>query len=105
MDFGKKLKDLRESKGLGVNQLAVKSGVSASNISRFENGQRKGPTLETVKKLSKALGVSISYFEDDTLKPAEIIAAHIDENIIEEQIEEIIDYIEFIKQKNAKNKE
>lgn len=103
MDFGKKLKDLRKSKGLGVNQLALKSGLSASTISRFETGQRKGPTLETVKKLSKALGVSISYFDDDTSGPAEIIAAHIDEDIIEEQIDDIINYIEFIKQKNVKH--
>lgn len=64
MEFGEKLKKLRTSKGLGVNQLAVKSGVSASQISRFEKGERKDPTLETLKKLASALGVSISYFEE-----------------------------------------
>lgn len=65
MEFGEKLKILREQKRLGVNQLALKSGVSASQISRFENGQRKDPTLETVRKLASALGVSISYFSED----------------------------------------
>ncbi|MBO1307733.1 helix-turn-helix transcriptional regulator [Enterococcus sp. 669A] len=105
MNFGKKLKALRESKGLGVNQLALKSGVSASNISRLEKGERKDPTLETVKKLSKALGVSISYFEDEATHPADRIAAHIDENIVAEQLEDIINYIEFVKQKNVKPKE
>ncbi|MGM0214179.1 helix-turn-helix domain-containing protein [Enterococcus sp. AZ109] len=105
MDFGTKLKALRNSKGFGVNQLALKSGVSASNISRFERGERKDPTLETVKKLAKALGVSISYFEDDTIHPADRIAAHLDEHIIEEQLEDIINYIEFIKQKNPPSKE
>ncbi|MGG5358578.1 MULTISPECIES: helix-turn-helix domain-containing protein [unclassified Enterococcus] len=64
MEFGEKLKKLRTSKGLGVNQLAIKSGVSASQISRFEKGERKDPTLETLKKLASALGVSISYFEE-----------------------------------------
>ncbi|WP_373749642.1 helix-turn-helix domain-containing protein, partial [Jeotgalibaca porci] len=58
MEFGEKLKYLRESRGYGVNQLALKSGVSASQISRFESGERKDPTLETVKKLASALGIS-----------------------------------------------
>ncbi|MDQ8500180.1 helix-turn-helix transcriptional regulator [Enterococcus faecium] len=66
MEFGEKLKKLRTFRGLGVNQLALKSGVSASQISRFEKGERKDPTLETLKKLSTALGVSISYFEENS---------------------------------------
>lgn len=66
MEFGEKLKKLRTSRGLGVNQLALKSGVSASQISRFEKGERKDPTLETLIKLSTALGVSISYFEENS---------------------------------------
>ena len=73
MEFGEKLKKLRTSKGLGVNQLALKSGVSASQISRFEKGERKDPTLETLKKLSLALGVSISYFEENSPVKTELI--------------------------------
>ena len=38
MEFGEKLKELRSSRGVGVNQLELKSGVSASQISRFEKG-------------------------------------------------------------------
>jgi len=71
MTFGEKLKQLRESKKLGVNQLALKSGVSASQISRFEKGERKEPTLETVEKLAVALGVSISYFSSEENKDAD----------------------------------
>ncbi|EMF0282709.1 helix-turn-helix transcriptional regulator [Enterococcus hirae] len=73
MEFGEKLKKLRTSKGLGVNQLALKSRVSASQISRFEKGERKDPTLETLKKLSLALGVSISYFEENSPVKTELI--------------------------------
>jgi transcriptional regulator with XRE-family HTH domain len=73
MEFGEKLKALRTSKGFGVNQLALKSGVSASQISRFEKGERKDPTLETLKKLSIALGVSISYFEEHSPVSTETI--------------------------------
>ena len=80
MEFGEKLKELRTSKGLGVNQLALKSGVSASQISRFEKGERKDPTLETLKKLSVALGVSISYFEENSPVNVDLIPDWANEN-------------------------
>ena len=41
MDFGSRLKELRLAKKYGVNQLALKSGVSSAQISRYENGKRK----------------------------------------------------------------
>lgn len=69
MEFGEKLRQLRTSRGFGVNQLALKSGVSASQISRFEKGERKDPTLETLKKLASALGVSISFFDSNNDVP------------------------------------
>lgn len=102
MEFGEKLKYLRESRGYGVNQLALKSGVSASQISRFESGERKDPTLETVKKLASALGISISYFEnnENINEKSLTVAAHIDENVTEDEMNDIINYIDFIKQKH-----
>lgn len=102
--FGKKLKILRELRGYGVNQLSLKSGVSSSQISRFENGERNDPTFRTVNKLSKALGVSISYFEESSSaidEKIQKITAYVDENITEQQMNDILDYIEFIKQKNS----
>ena len=59
MEFGQYLKELRKSKKIGVNQLALKSGVSASQISRIESGKRKEPKIETIEKLSLALDVSM----------------------------------------------
>ncbi|MDT2703665.1 helix-turn-helix domain-containing protein [Enterococcus dongliensis] len=101
MEFGEKLKELREAKGYGVNQLAMKSGVSSSQISRFENGSRKDPTLETVKKLSKALNVSISYFEDEP-DATQTVAAHIDDDIDEDEMKEILNFIDYIKNRDKK---
>lgn len=54
-DFGRYLKELREKKGYGVNQLGTYSGVSATLISKIENGHRKKPKPETILKLSIAL--------------------------------------------------
>ncbi|WP_333603815.1 XRE family transcriptional regulator [Lactobacillus acetotolerans] len=57
MDFGNGLRELREKRRLGVNQLALKSGVSASQISRFENGKFSKPKPDTLRKLAIALDV------------------------------------------------
>lgn len=103
MTFGEKLKQIRESKGLGVNQLALKSGVNASQISRFENGKRKDPQMDTVKKLAKALDVSISELSGNgdskevKEKAPTLVAAHIDDDVSEEDMEDILNYIEFRK--------
>jgi transcriptional regulator with XRE-family HTH domain len=55
MNFGQALRKLRLEHHLGVNQLALKSGVSASQISRYENNTSTNPTTDTIKKLATAL--------------------------------------------------
>ncbi|WKF70505.1 S24 family peptidase [Pediococcus pentosaceus] len=55
MSFGTYLKKLREEKGLGLNQLSLKSGVSSSQISRLENGKMGTPKVSTIKKLAVGL--------------------------------------------------
>ncbi len=55
--IGAYIKELRESKNLGVNQLATYAGVSGAQISRIESGERKNPKPETLAKLAKALKV------------------------------------------------
>lgn len=57
MSFGSELKKIRLSRQLGVNQLALNSGVSASQISRFENGKKSNPKPSTLSKLAKGLKV------------------------------------------------
>lgn len=57
-EFGEYMKGLRESRGLGVNQLAAYSGVSPSLISKVENGVRGAPKPTVLKKLHKHLGVT-----------------------------------------------
>lgn len=85
--IGSVLKKLREQKGLGVNQLAAKSGVSASQISRIENGIQNSPTVETIKKLSAALhdsdGQLLKATLDATDKPSPLdrLIAHTSEHI------------------------
>lgn len=56
------LRQMRELRGLGVNQLALKSGVSNAEISRIENGKRKRPHPDTLTKLATALNVPVEEF-------------------------------------------
>ena len=55
--FGKKLKELRLRKGLSQGDVARILGVHRSYISGLERG-RRNPSLLTVHKVAKALGVS-----------------------------------------------
>ena len=55
--IGKKVKFFRTNEGLTQEKLAEKSGLSTSLVSKIERGQVK-PSLQTLVKLSKAVGVS-----------------------------------------------
>ena len=54
-----KIKHLREKKGLSQEKLARIADVSNNTIVNIESGKQKNPTIETVSKIAKALGVAI----------------------------------------------
>lgn len=58
--FAKRLKELRETKGLNQRELAAKIDVSNGSISYYEKCQRL-PDIETAYKLSEFFGVSSDY--------------------------------------------
>jgi len=49
----------RQKKGLSQAQLAARVGMSAPNISRFENSPAQNVTLGTLVKIARALGRSV----------------------------------------------
>lgn len=53
--FGVLLRELRESRGMTVNQLGIYSEVSPALISKIENGKRGTPKPDTIEKLAKGL--------------------------------------------------
>jgi len=57
MGFGKRLLTLRKEKGLTQQALSDKSGVHVVQIRRYENDAAQ-PSLEVIRKLSIALGVT-----------------------------------------------
>ena len=62
--LSKNLKKLREQKGLSQDRLAKLADVANNTIIKIEQGENINPTLETLKKVAKALEVSI----DDLIK-------------------------------------
>lgn len=59
LDFGTKLKALRNSKKLTLEQLAFESEMEISQVHRIEKG-KINPTLTTLNALARALGISLS---------------------------------------------
>ena len=69
MKVGEKTKDIREDKGWSLENLAIRTGLTSSEISQIEN-QMVSPSLGTLIKLAGALGVSLSrFFTEDTKEP------------------------------------
>ena len=58
--FAKRLKEMRESKGLTRKELGKASGVDPSLISRYESGER-APTADNLLKIAKTLECSTDY--------------------------------------------
>lgn len=54
-----KVKKLREKLGLSQEKLARLADVSNNTIINIESGKQQNPTVETIKKIANALGVSI----------------------------------------------
>ena len=59
LQFGNKLRDVRLKKKLSQGDIARILGVHRSYISGLERG-RRNPSLLTVHKVAKALGVSVN---------------------------------------------
>ncbi len=63
MHFGENIKSLRVAKGLSIRELAAKSGVSISQISKIETG-KVDTTATNLIRLANALDVSPSRIID-----------------------------------------
>ncbi len=56
------LRKAREDSGMTQGELAAKTGLQQSHISRLEKGEHS-PTQKTLKKIAEALGVETSFFD------------------------------------------
>lgn len=57
--FAKKIRELRNKKGLSQEKLARLANVSFVTIVKIESGESKHPTIQTMAGIARALDVSI----------------------------------------------
>ena len=57
--FGKRVRDLREARGLSQEELAFKAGMHRTYLGGIERGERN-PSLKNIAAIAEALGVSLS---------------------------------------------
>ncbi len=55
----RKVKQLREKLGLSQEKLARLADVSNNTVINIEAGKQDNPTIDTLKKVAKALNVSV----------------------------------------------
>ena len=101
--FGRRLKKLRERRNLKSKELAEIFQLAESTISGYENGHRK-PDMETLLKFADYFNVEINYFFGRDNKADGNLFFFDKEGLTEDEIDDIMNHIEYIKWKNSKNK-
>lgn len=109
MSLGSKLKDLRTSHKMTLQEMADAlnnrnrgSNFNKGRLSKWEHDSDE-PRLSSLKKVADLFNVSIDYFFDNSTNPienneaAETVAAHIDDDTPEEERQQIINFIENLK--------
>ncbi len=57
--FAKRIRELRNKKGLSQEKLARLADVSFTTIVKIESGDSKHPTIQTMVGIAKALDISL----------------------------------------------
>lgn len=97
--LGKRLKELRELKGLTQQELAGIMNLSQQTIGHYEVGRAK-PDADTLNLLATYFGTTVDYLLGRTniKQPIETIAAHHDgEDWTPEELEDIEKFKEFVR--------
>ncbi|EDT27502.1 helix-turn-helix domain-containing protein [Clostridium perfringens] len=106
-NFSKRLKQLRNEKGLTLDELKDALGTTKATLSRYENGLRE-PKIDFANKAANYFNVSLDYIlgvsdvrEVNELSTNESLAqkllAELEENNIEFTQEDIPDLIKAVK--------
>ncbi|AAY52819.1 gp33 [Listeria phage A500] len=92
--FGNRLKQLRKNTNKTQEDISKILGISRGAYSHIENG-RNEPDMETIVKLANIFEVSTDYLLGKSNNGlVDTIAAHIDADASEEDIKEILAYID-----------
>ena len=106
--LGERLKFLRQQTNKTQQQIADKLGITRAAYSHFEN-DRNQPDSDTIVRLAELFEVSTDYLLGrDEKKPVQdpnlLVAAHLDDNLTDKQLDEVQNFIKFIKERDHKKK-
>ncbi len=97
-NFNDNLKEARLRSGLSQKEVAENIGVAKSTYSLYESGNRE-PNVNTIKKIADCLNVSADTLLGLNDEPT-TLAAHFDgEEYTEDELNEIRQFAEFVKNK------
>lgn len=68
---GRRIRALRKAAGLSQDDLAAKAAMSRVFLSEVERG-RKTPSLETLERLGRVMGVALKAFVEDSRRPTAV---------------------------------
>lgn len=54
------IRKIRQKKGISQDRLSKKADLALNTIVKIETGESPNPTIETLEKIAKALGVSVT---------------------------------------------
>jgi transcriptional regulator with XRE-family HTH domain len=57
--IGENIRKLRQEKGISQDRLSKEADLALNTIVKIETGESSNPTVETLEKIAKALGVSV----------------------------------------------
>lgn len=94
---GSKIKELRKEHRMTQSDLAKKLNIGKSAISNYEAGYRM-PKQDLLFSLSELFGCSINdFFPSNEQNKTETVAAHMDDDLTEEEILKVQAYIAGLK--------
>ncbi|ARJ18316.1 MULTISPECIES: helix-turn-helix domain-containing protein [Staphylococcus] len=100
-EIGKLIKQLRKENNVSLTDFAKKIGVNKSTLSRYENGSRKIP-MEDIAEIANILNVTperllLKKYQSENENDHR--AAHLEQELTEEEWQEVLDYADFIRSK------
>lgn len=103
MEINKIIKSRRQELGLTLKEVASALGIAESTVSRYESSDIQNMGIDKIEALAKVLQCSPAYlmgWEINSNNTSKTIAAHFDGmEFTEDELEEIRNFAEFVKNK------
>ena len=101
MGIGKKLEQLLDANNMNANELAKKINVSPQTIYSMIKRDSKKADIEVLLKIADVFGVTAEFFVYDQ-KPQTLAAHFTGDDYTEDELNEIRQFAEFVKNRKTK---